>query len=636
MTTETTQQIIREAPEIEAYKLQLLQQAQNLALGQTMQQGLAKPEAAYRVAGFSPAQQAAMDAAAAQGIGYFTPYLTAAGQGLTGAQGITAEAADVLRGADTRNQFQAAQQAMSGAGQAAANVTGGIGQLSSGFDLLGQAGQRALMSDLTTRLEPAYQDVATGINALAAAQTLAGQSAQANLIPATSAITTGIGGLGTAQQLGLQSRFADFAPSQQMLQQAAMGAGTAAMQPGFGQAQRVLGRGIGTLGGVAQQFGPEQTQQFMNPYQQQVIDEAVRQINRQGELAQQNLAAQAVRTGAFGGTREGVQRAELERGLAEQRNAAIVGALQQGYGQAQQTAQQAFEAQQQRQLAQAQAYQSAAGQAGALAAQRAGLGLQGAAQQAAIGSTLGQQAAQQAQLGQSLAQLYGQQAAQQGALGQNLGQLGVQQAQLGQSAAGLYAQAAGQYGQLAGQGASIAAQEAGMQQNIAQLLAQQATARGNLAGQYGNIYAQQAGLMQNLGQGIGGLAGQQFGIGQQMSQGLGALGAQAGQQALQQAALGQTGQAMSQADINFLYNTGQAQQALNQQTLEAQRATTMQQLYAPYQQLGFLSDIYKGAPSTQMATTAASTPTPSPFQQLVGTGLGIAATASGLQKANLL
>lgn len=568
MATETTQQIVREAPEIEAYKLQLLDQARNLAFGNTLQQGLARPEAAYRVAGFSPAQQAAMDAAAQQGIGYYTPYLTAAGQGLSAAQGTTREAADILRGADTRNQFLAAQQAMSNAGQAAAGVTGGIGQLTSGFDLLGQAGQRALMSDLTTRLEPAYQDVATGINALAAAQTLAGQSAQANLMPATAALTTGIGGLGTAQQLGLQSRFADFAPSQRMLEQA--------------------------------QFTPEATQQFMNPYQQQVIDEAVKQINRQGQLAQQNLAAQSVRTGAFGGTREGVQRAELERNLAETRNAAIVNALQQGYGQAQQAA------------------------------------MQSAAQRANVGTTLGQQAAQQAQLGQALSQLYGQQAAQQGSLGQALGQLGVQQAGLGQSAAGLYAQAAGQYGQLAGQGAGIAAQEAGMQQNIAQLLAQQATARGNLAGQYGNIYAQQAGLMQNLGQGIGGLAGQQFGIGQQMSQGLGALGGQAGQQALQQAALGQTGQAMSQADINFLYNIGQAQQALNQQTLEAQRATSMQQLYAPYQQLGFLSDIYRGAPSTQMATTAASTPTPSPFQQLVGTGLGVAATASGLAKANLI
>lgn len=568
MATETTQQIVREAPEIEAYKLQLLDEARKLAFGQTMQEGLARPEATYRVAGFSPAQQAAMDAAAQQGIGYYTPYLTAAGQGLSAAQGTTREAADILRGADTRNQFLAAQQAMSNAGQAAAGVTGGIGQLTSGFDLLGQAGQRALMSDLTTRLEPAYQDVATGINALAAAQTLAGQSAQANLQPATTAITGGIGGLGTAQQLGLQSRFADFAPSQRMLEQA--------------------------------QFTPEATQQFMNPYQQQVIDEAVKQINRQGQLAQQNLAAQAVRTGAFGGTREGVQRAELERNLAETKNAAIVNALQQGYGQAQQAA------------------------------------MQSAAQRANVGTTLGQQAAQQAQLGQALAQLYGQQAAQQGSLGQALGQLGVQQAGLGQSAAGLYAQAAGQYGQLAGQGAGIAAQEAGMQQNIAQLLAQQATARGNLAGQYGNIYAQQAGLMQNLGQGIGGLAGQQFGIGQQMSQGLGALGGQAGQQALQQAALGQTGQAMSQADINFLYNIGQAQQALNQQTLEAQRATSMQQLYAPYQQLGFLSDIYRGAPSTQMATTAASTPTPSPFQQLVGTGLGVAATASGLAKANLI
>jgi len=79
---------------------------------------------------------------------------------------------------------------------------------------------------------------------------------------------------------------------------------------------------------------------FMNPYQQQVIDESIRQINRQGDISRQNLQAQATRAGAFGGSREGVQRAELERALSEQRNAAIVGGLSQGYQSAAQQAQQ--------------------------------------------------------------------------------------------------------------------------------------------------------------------------------------------------------------------------------------------------------------------------------------------------------
>ena len=49
--------------------------------------------------------------------------------------------------------------------------------------------------------------------------------------------------------------------------------------------------------------------QFQNPFQAQVIDE----INRQAQQAQNTLAARAVRSGAFGGGREGVASAELER-----------------------------------------------------------------------------------------------------------------------------------------------------------------------------------------------------------------------------------------------------------------------------------------------------------------------------------
>ena len=50
-------------------------------------------------------------------------------------------------------------------------------------------------------------------------------------------------------------------------------------------------------------------QQFLNPFQSFVVDE----INRQAAVGQQQVADQAVRAGAFGGGREGVQRAEQER-----------------------------------------------------------------------------------------------------------------------------------------------------------------------------------------------------------------------------------------------------------------------------------------------------------------------------------
>jgi hypothetical protein len=64
--------------------------------------------------------------------------------------------------------------------------------------------------------------------------------------------------------------------------------------------------GIGSVLGSMQ--GPN-INQFLNPYQQYVTDE----IARQGAMAQNQLSAQAIGSGAFGGAREGVQRAELQR-----------------------------------------------------------------------------------------------------------------------------------------------------------------------------------------------------------------------------------------------------------------------------------------------------------------------------------
>jgi hypothetical protein len=49
--------------------------------------------------------------------------------------------------------------------------------------------------------------------------------------------------------------------------------------------------------------------QFLNPYQSYVIDE----INRQSQMAQNQLGAQAVQYGAFGGGRQGIAQGEIER-----------------------------------------------------------------------------------------------------------------------------------------------------------------------------------------------------------------------------------------------------------------------------------------------------------------------------------
>ena len=85
--------------------------------------------------------------------------------------------------------------------------------------------------------------------------------------------------------------------------------------------------GIGSVLGAQQiAAGAPNISQFLNPFQSYVTDE----IARQGQMAQNQLSAQAVGAGAFGGAREGIQRAELQR--ATQAN--IGQALQQGFGQA--------------------------------------------------------------------------------------------------------------------------------------------------------------------------------------------------------------------------------------------------------------------------------------------------------------
>ena len=65
-----------------------------------------------------------------------------------------------------------------------------------------------------------------------------------------------------------------------------------------------------TLGCAAQYMGPQAYQQFMSPYQQEVIQTTLSEFDRQRQQALAQQQAQAVAGGAFGGAREGVQRAE--------------------------------------------------------------------------------------------------------------------------------------------------------------------------------------------------------------------------------------------------------------------------------------------------------------------------------------
>jgi|TARA_R100001440_G_C2510660_1_gene117838 hypothetical protein len=96
------------------------------------------------------------------------------------------------------------------------------------------------------------------------------------------------------------------------------------------------------------------------------------------------------------------------------------------------------------------------------------------------------------------------------------------------------------------------------------------------------------------------------------------VGLSAGQQ-LGQMGLGQ--QQMAQADINQLFSAGGVQRQLAQQALDAQRQSTLQQQYEPYQRAEFLANLYAAGPKTQSGITMGTAPSTSPLAQSVGTGI---------------
>ena len=118
----------------------------------------------------------------------------------------------------------------------------------------------------------------------------------------------------------------------------------AGQDPLQAQAQTTALAGIGGyqpfLQAAQASSGPTGYQAFMSPYQQDIIDTTLQQFDVQAQKGIPALAAQAINAGAFGGGREGVQRAEYQQASDRNRAALQAQLLQQGFGQAQQLAQQ--------------------------------------------------------------------------------------------------------------------------------------------------------------------------------------------------------------------------------------------------------------------------------------------------------
>jgi len=149
------------------------------------------------------------------------------------------------------------------------------------------------------------------------------------------------------------SAFAPTIAGQNVLTQAAQQ--QAATQAGLGTLQfdpttgAVSGVGTGTgiagyqpfLQQAAAYSGPQAYQQFMSPYQQEVIDTSLAEFDRERQIARQQLLGSQVAQGAFGQGRG--QIAEAEFGAQSLQDRALLEAQlrQQGFTQAQSAAAQA-------------------------------------------------------------------------------------------------------------------------------------------------------------------------------------------------------------------------------------------------------------------------------------------------------
>jgi len=187
-------------------------------------------------------------------------------------------------------------------------------------------------------------------------------------------------------------------------------------------------------GPTAAQIGTVQAPQFrglldvdmgayQSPYQQQVIDLALQDIQRQSDIARGQAQSRAIGAGAFGGSRSALIESEATRPFAEQAARTAASLRQSGFQQAQQAAQADLARQQQLGVFGAEQEQQRALQQAQLE-QQAGLTGFGAERERALRQA---DLAQQAGLaGQDIA---AQRAIQQAQLQQQAGLLGAEQAQ---------------------------------------------------------------------------------------------------------------------------------------------------------------------------------------------------------------
>ena len=81
-------------------------------------------------------------------------------------------------------------------------------------------------------------------------------------------------------------------------------------------------------------FANPNVNQFMNPYQQQVVDATIRDVGNAAQMGLNNIGAQAQGAGAYGGSRQGVMEAEAQKGFNQQALDQVSRLNQQGFNNA--------------------------------------------------------------------------------------------------------------------------------------------------------------------------------------------------------------------------------------------------------------------------------------------------------------
>jgi len=92
-----------------------------------------------------------------------------------------------------------------------------------------------------------------------------------------------------------------------------------------------------------------------------------------------------------------------------------------------------------------------------------------------------------------------------------------------------------------------------------------------------------------------------------------------------QAGLGQLAQTLGYQDVQNLMNVGGIEQKQRQAEYDVQRQSAIEEAYEPFQRFSYMSDIFRGVPSTQSTMTVGSAPQQNVLGSTIGTAMGLGA-----------